>query len=190
MFAVAVFLDDPGLFKVGTDFLFEYQHTKDEIVKFHGHPVNLVEICIAADGEDMELNRDFGHGTGTLNCIAGCAEILRQQRKHINPKYNLYEYKSKKVADPLPRLLLGGKYMAHTQCKDASGLSLKPNNRRNSRKGHYQEFMLNYYRHISKDKYSMPLLEEVAGAARKTQGIAYTVPWTVLTHADVSAGGQ
>ena len=186
MFAIGVFLNDPGLFKIGTDFLFEYKHTKSQIVDFHKREVNFVEICIADDGEDMELNRDYGHGTGTLNCISGCAEILRQQREHIDySKYNLYEYRSNDVSDPLPRLLMGAKYCAYTQRHDGSGLSINPNSSRNDRKGHYQECVLNYYKHISKDGFTMPLVEKVAELARDRVGIAYTAAWTALTHADL-----
>ena len=186
IFAVAVFLSDPGLFKVGTDFLFEYKHTKSEITNFHNRTVNLVEVCIADDGECMELNRDYGHGTGTHNATSGSAEIIRQQIKNIDPKYSLFGYRSSDVTDKYPRMLLGSEYVANTQINNGSGLSLNPNSDRNGRKGHYQEFNLNYYKHIDKNNYPTPNMEKVIKESRKTGGIAYTAAWTILTHADLS----
>jgi len=189
MFAVAVFLDDPALFKSGTDFLFENRYSQNEVIDFHGHPVDLVGLCIAKDGEGMELNRDPGHGTGTHNALSNAAEILRQQKKHIDPKYALYEYRVELDNDILPRFLLGSEFMANTQLNSPVNLSFV-NNFLNPRKGHYQEMALNYYKNVSKNKYPIPLITELVKKSRKKQGIAYTAPWTILTHAGLSAGGK
>jgi len=189
MFAVAVFLDDPALFKSGTDFLFENKYSQDEVTNFHGHPVNLVALCIAKDGEGMELNRDAGHGTGTHNALSNAAEIIRHQLKHIDPKYNLYEYRVEADGDKLPRFLLGSEFMANTQLNSPVKLSFNPNFR-NPRKGHYQEMAINYYKNVSTANYPIPLITELVKKSRKRQGIAYTAPWTILTHADLSAGGK
>jgi len=188
--AVAVFLDDVALFEEATDMLYDPIYTESDIIDFHGHAVNVVGLCIAKDGEGMELNRDFGHGTGTHNALSNAAEILRQQRKHIAPKYDLYEYKVKEDNDKLPRFLLGSEFMADTQLHSPVKLSFRTYDQKNPRKGHYLEMAINYYKNVS-DDYSdddIKFMNEVTKESRKTQGIAYTAPWTILTHARLSAG--
>ena len=186
--ALGVFLDDKGLFNSGLNLLFDhiYDH-KQEIMDIHGHWVNLVGLCIAKTGEIMEFNRgggDAAHGTGTLNALSNAAEILRHQ--DVEEKYRFYDYLVTEDKDKAPRLLLGAEFAANSYIYSPNTKIMVNNAFKNTTVGRYAEFVLNYYKHISPIKYGYLLTDEANELFRKNEKIGYTVPWTILTHADLS----
>jgi hypothetical protein len=186
--ALAVFLDDQGLFDLGTRLLFEVNYENEKIVKVQGHAVNLVGLSIAKDGEIMEFNRgggDPGHGTGTLNSLTNAAEILWHQL--VQKKYDLYEMKLAIDEDKVPRFLLGSEYAANSFLNSPTKITV---NKKfiNKRTGKYSEMALNYYKNISSVKYDFHLSEKANRIFRPQGGQGgYIAPWTTLTHRDLSA---
>jgi hypothetical protein len=207
--AIGVFLDDKALFDQGTKLLFDRKYDNNSakpntIRGVHGHPVNLVGLSFAKDGEVMEFNRratkvkdengnvtviagDPGHGTGTLNSMVNAAEILRHQ--DVPSKYQLYDLKLAIDGDTTPRLLLGSEFAANSYLN--SPTKIRDNDAFvNKAHGKYSEMALNYYKNISPIAYDYNLTEEANDAFRPLSHNNYTAPWTTLTHADLSEGTQ
>jgi hypothetical protein len=182
--ALAIFLDDQALFDAGTNLLFEYQFDGKEIRKRHGHSVNLVGLTVASDGEIMELNRDAAHGSGSLNSLVNSAEILRHQ--NVPDKYKLYDLKLD--GDKIPRLLKGAEYCANSYLNSPTDLSYRKGFKNNVM-GEYTEFICNYYKYLSAEKYALPLTTKANKIFNPLgQNVRYVAPWTTLTHAELSAG--
>ena len=180
--ALGVFLDDQALFDAGTNLLFEYKFDNEEIRKRHGHPVNLVGLTVASNGEVMELNRDAAHGTGSLNSLVNSAEILRHQ--NVPEKYKLYDLKLDD--DKTPRLLKGSEYCANSYLNSPTDLSYEKNFV-NKVLGEYTELTFNYYRYLSPKKYKLPFTKKANKAFNPLgQNVRYVAPWTTLTHAGLS----
>ncbi len=89
--APGIILNDRALFDTGVHLLFEIQFNNRAVLERHSHPVNLVGLTVARNGEIMEFNRDAAHSTGSPSSLINGAEILRHQ--HVDPKYNLCEWK-------------------------------------------------------------------------------------------------
>jgi len=175
---LGIFMNDQDLFDFGIYQIFEQIDSRKKTVKKHGHPVNLIELTIADDGEIMEFNRDGGHGRGSLNVITTIAEVLRHQK--MPKKYRLYDLKLGK--DKIPRLLMGSEYAADAYLNGPVKLSFG-RNFKNTADCEHSEMIVNYYSNISKTKYPMPLTKKVNQADRPKTTKTYIIPWTTLSHA-------
>ncbi|MEE9369114.1 MAG: alginate lyase family protein [Pontiella sp.] len=175
--ALGVFMDDQDLFDMGTKILFDDLNSQKKTIERHGHPVNLVALTIAADGEIMEFNRDGPHGRGSLNALVTAAEILRHQQ--VPEKYDLYNLKFDD--DKMPRLLIGSEYAAKSHLHGPVDLTWVKNFK-NTGPGSHTEMVVNYYKYILQDRYKLPFTEEVNLKSRPQGGTTYIIPWTTLTH--------
>ena len=192
--ALGVFSNDQGLFDEGIRLLFKRQYTGSDVNKIHGHAVNLVDLTIAKDGEIMEFNRDAAHGTGSVNCLVNAAEILRQQKKYTT--YNVYDHINPIDQDKQPKLLTGSEFAGNAYVVTKNGGSIKllhgksgnPTDFTTTKIGHYSAMVVNYYRNILKvSPSSLTKLTEADDLFRNSNSYpSYTLPWTFLTHSDLS----
>ena len=175
---LGIFLNDQDLFDFGIYQIFERLDSGKKTIKKHGHPVNLVELTIAADGEIMEFNRDGAHGRASLNVLVNIAEILRHQ--NMPAKYRLYDLKFGK--DKVPRLLLGSEYAANAYYNGPVKLSFGKEFKNNEECEHSEQ-IVNYYKNYSKRKYPLPLTEKLNKQTRPKISHSYSLPWSTTTHA-------
>jgi|GEM_PF-2247033 len=175
--ALGVFMNDQDLFNHGAYLIMDKMYSGKSTVKRHGHPVNLVGLTIASDGEIMEFNRDAAHGRGSLNVLVTVAEIFRHQR--VDEKYKLYDLKLD--GEKIPRLLKGAEYAVHAYYNSPIDTS-KVKGFVNDSSGSHSEMIVNYYKYIKKDQYALPENEKVNLESRPKDGATYIIPWTTITH--------
>ena len=181
--ALGIFLNDQALFDSGKRLLLGKQFSSRDIRKLHGNEVNLLGLSVASSGEIMEFNRDAAHGTGSFNSIVNGAEILRHQPQAA--KTNLYDLKMD--GEKTPRVLKGSELYAKSYLQGPIEITTRKDFRNKVRARH-TEMLLNYYNHLSPEKHSYPLSKEVNQALRPVGVVGgYDLPWTTLSHGDLSA---
>ena len=181
--AMGIFLDDQALFDSGTRLLFDRIYRNRDFVKRHGHGVNLIGSTVAANGEIMEFNRDAAHGTGSINSLAGAAEILRHQ--DVAKKYRLYDLKMD--GDLIPRLLKGSEFAANSYINGPIALTKNPRFINRCSTIRYPEMTINYYKYLSKKKYTLQQSIKAIDAVRPLPSSGYDIGWSTLTHGELSA---
>jgi hypothetical protein len=183
--ALGIFLDDQALFDTGLRLLFEIQFDNRGVRQRHGHPVNLVGLTVAADGEIMEFNRDAPHGVGSFNSLVNAAEILRHQQ--LPARYHLYEYKL--PGETMPRLVKGSEFYARSYLQGPIAITTRRQFYHRVR-AHYPEMLCNYYDHLAPQHYPLPLTHQVVEVLRPQPSSVYCPGWTTLSQGDLSANDQ
>ncbi|MEA1877200.1 MAG: T9SS type A sorting domain-containing protein, partial [Bacteroidota bacterium] len=112
------------------------------------------------------------------------AEIIRHQ--NFDSKYDFYDYKLAEDNDSTPRLLLGSEFAANSYINSPNTKIRVNDNFKNTVTGVYSEMVMNYYKYLSPEQYTYSLTEQANTLFREQLKVGYTIPWTVLTHAELS----
>ncbi len=175
--SLGIFLDDESLYNDGKDHLL-----KEKMWSWLSG--TLIEYSIGDDGEVYEINRDCGHAGYNADAFILDAELLWHQG------VDLYDMMFE--GESVPRIFKGTEYFAKATVDPPVKTSFIGNETCKGPSGS-QEVAYNHYKNRLEGKYPIVHMDDGADYVRPTGdgvGGGKFLPWTTLTHADLSKDMQ
>lgn len=173
--SLAIFMNDEGLYNTGKDYLLKKK-------MWSWLSGTLVDYSIGENGEVYELNRENGdcpHASGNVNAFILCAELLWHQG------YDLYDQMFE--GETVPRIFKGTEYFAKAKVAPPVKTTSVGNmdcSKRYETQGY--EAAYNHYKYRLKGKYKIKYLDKATEKVRPSTEGGKFLPWSTVTHADLS----